>query len=180
MMQMIRSVPLPYPRRGLALGLAAGALAGLVAAPSVAAPVVFGSKIGNDMSHCAAGKGPAVRLEVTGLASSEGNLFVRTYYARSSDWLKSRRYIHRIEMRPRKGTTTVCIPLPSAGDYAITVQHDVNGNRDTDLSTDGAGMSNNPKFGNFLGVIPRPPGVDKARFSAGPGVTRMAIAVQYR
>lgn len=179
-MSMSRPLTISALRRGAALGLASGALVGLLAVPSAAAPVVFGSKIGNDMSRCAAGKGPAIRLDVTGLASSEGNLFVRTYYARSGDWLKSRRYIHRIETRPRKGTTTVCIPLPAAGDYAITVQHDVNGNRDTDLSIDGAGISNNPKFGSFLGVIPRPPGVDKARFSAGPGVTRMSIAVQYR
>jgi len=177
---MIRSVPLPDLRRGLAAGLAAAALAGLVAAPAAAAPVVFGSKIGNDLSQCAAGKGPAILLDVTNLKSSDGNLFVRTYYARSSDWLKSKRYIHRIETRPKKGTTTVCIPLPAAGAYAITVQHDVNGNRDTDLSIDGAGISNNPKFGNFLGLIPRPPGVDKARFTAGPGITRMAISVQYQ
>lgn len=165
-------------RRRAALALGAGALA--AAPPALAAPVVLGSKIGNDMSRCASGEGPAVRLEVTGLKSSSGNLFVRTYYARSSDWLKSRRYIHRIETRPRQGTTTVCIPLPAAGDYAITVQHDANGNRDTDFSTDGAGVSNNVKFGSFLGVVPRPPGVDKARFRAGPGVTRMTIAVQYQ
>jgi uncharacterized protein (DUF2141 family) len=175
-MSMPRTASLPDLRSLLALG----ALAGLAAAPASAMPVVLGSKIGNDMSLCAAGKGPAIRLDVTGLKSSSGNLFVRTYYARSSDWLKSKRYIHRIEVKPRQGTTTVCIPLPSAGDYAITVQHDANGNRDTDFSTDGAGVSNNVRFGSFLGVIPRPPGVEKARFSAGSGVTRMTIAVQYQ
>ncbi len=179
---MLRNALFPdHRRRGtLALALTGSALAGLVTSTAAAAPVALGSKIGNDMSRCAAGKGPAVRLDVTGLKSADGNLFVRTYYARSGDWLKSKRYIHRIEVRPRKGTTSVCIPLPAAGDYAITVQHDANGNRDTDFSTDGAGVSNNVKFGNFLGVIPRPPGVDKARFSAGAGITRMSIAVQYQ
>lgn len=131
------------------------------------------------MGLCTSGKGPAVRLEITGLKSAAGNLFVRTYHARSSDWLKSRRYIHRIATRPRQGTATVCVPLPAAGDYAITVQHDINGNRDTDLSVDGAGMSNNPKIGSFLGVLPRLPGLDKARFSAGTGITRMRIVVRY-
>lgn len=177
---MQRTPSSPGLRRGAALALSAGALAGLLAAPASAAPVVLGSKIGNDMSQCAAGQGPAIRLEVTGIKSDNGFLFVRTYYARSSDWLKSKRYIHRVETRPRKGTTTVCVPLPAAGDYAITVQHDVNGNRDTDLSVDGAGVSNNPPIGSFLGVIPRPPGVEKARFRADAGITRMAIAVRYR
>jgi hypothetical protein len=39
-------------------------------------------------------------------------------------------------------------------------------------------MSNNPKINKFLG-IPRPPSVEKARFTAGQGITRMAIAIQY-
>ena len=131
------------------------------------------------MSQCAAGKGPAVRLEISGLKSSGGNLFVRTYRARESDWLKSRRYLHRIDTTPRKGAMTVCVPLPSAGDYAIVVQHDANGNRQTDVSTDGAGMSNNPGIKKILGLVPRPPSVDKVRFNAGSGVTRMAISMQY-
>ena len=164
-----------YPARARALL----AVAGLVLAAPLAAQS-YGTKISNDMSLCESGKGPAIRLDVAGLKSGEGNLFVRTYYARSSDWLKSRRYIHRIETRPRKGSTSVCVPLPAAGAYAITVQHDVNGNRETDLSIDGAGVSNNPKFGSFLGIVPRPPGVDKARFVAGDGITRMSITVQYQ
>jgi uncharacterized protein (DUF2141 family) len=154
------------------------ALAGVLAVPVAAQG--YGSKIANDLGQCAPGKGPAIRLEVSGLKSNAGNLFVRTYHARSSDWLKSRRYIHRIDTVPRKGTTTVCVPLPAAGDYAITVQHDVNGNRDTDLSIDGAGVSNNPKIGSFLGLVPRPPSLGQARFTAGAGITRMTIAVQYK
>lgn len=160
----------------------AGALL-LVAGLALAAPLAaqnYGSKISNDMSLCESGKGPAIRLDVTGLKSGEGNLFVRTYFARSSDWLKSKRYIHRIDTKPRKGSKIVCVPLPAAGAYAITVQHDVNGNRETDLSIDGAGVSNNPKFGSFLGIVPRPPGVDKARFVAGEGITRMSITVRYQ
>jgi len=157
--------------------------AGAALAVAIAMPVAaqgYGSKIGNDLSLCASGKGPAVRLAISGLKSNAGNLFVRTYHARGSDWLKSRRYIHRVDTVPRKGTTTVCVPLPAAGDYAITVQHDVNGNRDTDLSIDGAGVSNNPKIGSFLGLIPRPPSLGQARFTAGAGITRMTIAVQYK
>ena len=154
----------------------------LACALGLAAPLAaetLGVKIDNDMSRCAPGQGPAVRLEVTGLKSASGNLFVRTYRARESEWLKSRRYLHRIDTVPRKGAATVCVPLPAAGDYAIAVQHDVNGNMEKDFSTDGAGMSNNPEIRTFLG-IPRPPGLDKTRFRAGEGVTRVAIRMRYQ
>lgn len=160
--------------------LAAGlALAGAaVAAPVAAQTFTYARTASNDLGSCAAGKGPAVRVAITGLKSGEGNLFVRAYPANSRDWLESKRYIMRVDARPVRGSTTVCVPLPARGDYAIAVHHDVNGNRKSDLS-DGAGMSNNPGIRKVLGLIPRPPSVDKVRFGAGDGVTRMTISMQY-
>ncbi len=167
-------------RRPAVAGVVAGiALAGAITAPLAAQGASYGRIVTNDLGQCAAGKGPAVRITVTGLKSSDGHLFVRTYYARSGDWLVSKRYTIRVDARPQKGSTTVCVPLPAAGDYAIAVQHDANGNRKTDFSTDGAGMSNNPKIKKILGLVPRPPGLEKVRFSAGSGVTSMTIAIQY-
>ncbi|MCR9178708.1 DUF2141 domain-containing protein [Erythrobacter sanguineus] len=160
----------------IAAGIGALGFAGAAAA---LAAETLGGKIDNDMRRCAPGSGPAVRLDVTGLKSASGNLFVRTYRAKDSDWLKSRRYLHRIDTTPRKGNMTVCVPLPAAGDYAIVVQHDINGNYDKDFSIDGAGMSNNPEIRTFLG-IPRPPALDKTRFRAGEGVTRIAIQMKYQ
>lgn len=165
-------------RRG-GWALAGAALAGLVAAPLAAQGHVYARSMNNDLGQCAQGRGPAVRIVVSGLKSSEGNLFVRAYPANSRDWLESKRYVMRVDARPQKGSMTVCVPLPAAGDYAIAVQHDANGNRKTDISTDGAGMSNNPGFKKILGLVPRPPSVDKVRFTAGPGVTRMAISMFY-
>lgn len=157
--------------------LACAATLGL-AAPG-AAQTGYAQVIGNDMGKCAPGAGPAVRLQINGIKSGSGNLFVRTYRANGSDWLRSKRYLTRIDAKPQRGTVTVCIPLPETGRYAIAVQHDVNGNRDTDFSIDGAAMSNNPEIGSFLG-IPRPPSVDKVAFSAGAGVTRMSVTMLYR
>lgn len=159
-------------------GLAGLAALAVATAPAALAEQGYAQVITNDMRACAPGKGPAVRLQISGLRSAGGNLFVRTYYAKSGDWLRSKRYIHRIDARPRKGQMYVCVPLPGAGRYAIAVQHDENGNRKTDFSGDGAGMSNNPEIKTFLG-IPRPPSVDKAAFSAGKGVTSLAIRVRY-
>lgn len=178
MKQMMLRLFRSRPSLALAIGaVSAGALVlGGLASPLAAQ--TYGRKISNDMSLCAPGKGPAIRLDISGLRSSAGNLFVRVYHARSSDWLKSRRYIHRIDTTPRRGEMTVCVPLPAAGDYAFTVQHDANGNRKTDFSIDGAAMSNNPVIKTFLG-IPRPPSLDQTRFSVGDGVTRMTVQMRY-
>ncbi len=164
-----------------ALPLAAVGVAlsgGGVSAPLAAQAHTYARTSTNDMSLCAPGKGPAVRIMVSGMKSSTGHLFVRTYPANRQDWLKSKRYIMKVEATPDEGGVAVCVPLPSAGDYAIAIQHDVNGNRKTDFSTDGAGMSNNPTISKFLG-IPRPPALEKVRFTAGEGITRLAIAIRY-
>lgn len=162
----------------VATGITGLALAGMAAAPLGAQALTYARSGPNDLSLCAPGNGPAVRISVSGLKSASGNLFVRAYPAKSSDWLESKRYVMRVDAAPREGSTTVCVPLPAPGDYAIAVQHDVNGNRKTDVSTDGAGMSNNPQIKKVLG-IPRPPSVDKVRFTAGEGITRLTIAVKY-
>ena len=171
---------LPERRPRALLPMAAGglALAGLVAAPLAAQNYAYARSGANDLGQCAAGKGPAVRVTISGLESSEGNLFVRAYPANSRDWLQSKRYVIRVDARPQKGSVTVCVPLPASGDYAIAVHHDVNGNRKSDLS-DGAGMSNNPGIKKILGLVPRPPSVDKVRFTTGDGVTRISRAMQY-
>lgn len=159
--------------------VAALALAAALAAPVAAQGYVYGRAMNNDLAQCAAGKGPAVRITVTGLKSSSGNLFVRAYPATKADWLVSKRYVIRVDAKPQAGSMTVCVPLPAEGAFAIAVQHDANGNRKTDISTDGAGMSNNPGIKKILGLVPRPPSVDKVRFTAGSGVTRMTISMQY-
>lgn len=161
-----------------ALLVAVLAVTGGNAAPAFA-QINYANVMTNDLGQCAPGKGPAVRLKLAGLRSGEGNVFVRIYRAHSGDWLKSKRYLTRVDAVPRKGTMAVCVPVDKPGNYAIAVQHDINGNRETDFSTDGAGMSNNPKIGSFLG-IPRPPSVEKATFRAGAGVSTMTIIVRYR
>jgi uncharacterized protein (DUF2141 family) len=141
--------------------------------------VEYAQVIRNDMRQCSPGSGPAVRLEITGLRSSAGNLFVRSYRASSRDWLRAKRYLTRVDAAPRTGRLVVCVPLPEPGNYAIAVQHDANGNGEVDFSTDGVAMSNNPKVSSFIG-IPIPPSVRTTSFDAGSGVTRMTVAVRYR
>lgn len=168
-----------FKTRSAGRAVAGVAMLAALAAPIAAQGYSYGRSVSNDLGQCAAGKGPAVRITVTGLKSSAGNLFVRAYPANKSDWLVSKRYVIRVDAKPQAGSMTVCVPLPATGEFAIAVQHDANGNRKTDISTDGAGMSNNPGIKKILGLVPQAPSVDKTRFTAGPGVTRMTISMQY-
>ncbi|MGY6550672.1 MAG: DUF2141 domain-containing protein [Erythrobacter sp.] len=164
---------------GMAIMATAAGLGVLAAPARLAAEPQFTNLIENDMSRCAPGAGPAVRVEVSGIKSAQGLLIVRAYPASSSEWLKAKRYFAKIHEPARKGRMSVCVPVPKAGaDYAIAVQHDVKGNYATNFTTDGAGMSNNPVVKTILG-IPRSPPVDQVAFRVGEGVTRVAIEMRY-
>lgn len=157
-----------------ALGiLTVGALFG--AAPAVAR----GQEIGNDLSRCASSAhGPAVLIDLRGFASATGNVRLQSYLATRSAWLTKGAWLHRVEVaaKPRNGVMRICMPVPEPGKYGIAVRHDRNGNGKTDISQDGGGFSNNPAISLFnLGK----PGVEKAAFSAGPGVTRITINLKY-
>jgi uncharacterized protein (DUF2141 family) len=169
-----------YRRAIAGAALLGGAgLISLAAPAEVSAQPKFTNLIDNDMSRCAPGAGPAVRVEVSGIRSAQGLLIVRAYHARDSDWLKSKAYFAKIHEPARAGRMSVCVPVPRASSqYAIAVQHDVKGNYSTNFSTDGAGMSNNPVVRTILG-IPRSPKVEQVAFSAGNGVTRIPIAMRY-
>ena len=122
------------------------------------------------------GDGPAVWLNVTDVSSSRGTIRVQLYRGTRADWLESGRWLNRIEVPARAGTMQVCMPVPAAGNYAIAIRHDVNGNGRTDIRSDGGGMSNNPAINIFnLGR----PSIDRTRFSMRREVKPMAIRMRY-
>lgn len=137
---------------------------------------VAGQEISNDMSRCAAGKGPAVLVSVRGVKESAGKVRVQSYPATGSAWLAKGRWLHRLESRASAGTMNFCVPVPSEGRYGIAVRHDRNGNGKTDISSDGGGFSNNPSI-NILNL--GKPSVGKVAFQAGPGVTQITINLKY-
>lgn len=158
-----------------ALALAGLALTFSGASPGAAQPA-YREVISNDMRQCAPGGGPAVRVTVRGIKSSTGTIRVQSYRGTKQDWLEKGKWINRIEMPARKGTMTFCIPVPEPGAYAIAARHDVNGNKKTDITSDGGAMSNNPSINIFnLGR----PGVDKTRFTIRDEVKRMSITMLY-
>ncbi len=160
-------------KRALAAVLGVGMVATGFSAPATAQ---YRQKISNDMSKCAAGAGPAVRVTIDGVKSSEGRIRVQSYRGTQADWLESGRWINRIEGAARAGTMTFCVPVPSSGTYGIAVRHDVNGNGKTDIRTDGGAMSNNPSI-NILNL--GKPSYKKTAFTVGNGVESIRIKMRY-
>lgn len=162
-----------FRRAARALAFAGLALAAL--SPGQPALAQLKQKISNDPAKCR-GKGPAVRIAVTGVKSSKGIVRAQLYRATKQDWLEKGRWIHRMEVPARAGTISLCMPVPQAGSYAIAIRHDVNGNGETELTKDGGGVSNNPSFDIFnLGK----PNYTKAAFPVGNEVKSISITLHY-
>ncbi len=153
----------------------AALLAPLLATTIPAQAQDYGQELRHTIAPCQ-GSGPAVWLNVTDLEPANGTLRIQLYRGTRADWLESGRWLNRIEVPVRASTMQICMPVPAAGDYAIAIRHDVNGNGRTDLSSDGGGMSNNPSINIFnLGR----PGIDRTRFTIGREVKPMAIRMRY-
>ena len=118
-----------------------------------------------------------MRVTITGIKESSGTIRVQSYRGTKEDWLEKGRWINRMEAPARAGTMTFCMPVPRPGTYGIAVRHDVNGNGETDIFSDGGAMSNNPSINIFnLGK----PSYKKTAFNVGHGVETMSIRMRYR
>lgn len=172
MKALAAAISAPALLLGFLLGLTPGASG--VASAQGSEP--YRNAIANDMSQCAPGAGPAVRVTVRGIKATTGTIRVQSYRGTKADWLAKGKWINRIEVPARKGSMSFCVPLPGPGAYAIAARHDTNGNGKTDITQDGGAMSNNPSISIFnLGK----PGIDKTRFEIKSGVKRMAITMLY-
>jgi uncharacterized protein (DUF2141 family) len=115
-------------------------------------------------------------VTVDGVKSSSGKLRVQSYRANSAEWLQKGKWLSRIEVPARAGTMTFCVPVPASGTYGIAVRHDVNGNGETDIRTDGGAMSNNPSISIFnLGK----PSYTKVGVPVGGGVKTIRVQMKY-
>ncbi|MFT4055115.1 MAG: DUF2141 domain-containing protein [Novosphingobium sp.] len=158
--------------------------AALVAMAGLAAPVpalaqnrdAYRNEIPNEMRRCQSDKGPAIMVTVDGIKSSSGKVRVQSYRATSGEWLVKGKWLSRIEVPARAGSMTFCVPLPASGTYGVAVRHDVNGNGETDIRTDGGAMSNNPSINIFnLGK----PSYTKVGVPVGEGVKSIRIQMKY-
>jgi len=161
-------------RRLIAAAAMAVGLFGM--ATSAPAFAQYRQEIRNDMGQCEAGAGPAVMVTVSGIKAGKGTLRIQSYKANAAEWLAKGKWLSRMELPARAGTMTVCVPVSGPGTYGIAIRHDLNGNGDTDIRTDGGGMSNNPAINIFnLGK----PSYTKVGVPVGDGVKSIRIQMKY-
>lgn len=157
----------------LALPLLAAATATLPSPPD----------LGKAEGRCRPGEtGPAFLVTVDGLKDRQGKLKLEVYPANDSDFLQDDNILisagktfRRVEIPvPASGTPELCVRLPNPGTYAVSVLHDRNEDRKFNWTIDGIGFGGNPKLGWSK------PKARKASVSAGSGLTRITVALNYR
>jgi len=152
------------------------ALAAALVASSPAA-----AQLGPEATRCAPGAGPAFLVRVVGLKDRAGSLRVELYPPTKEDFLADKnalraagKFFHRVIVPvPASGPSEICVAVPAAGQYAVTVIHDRDNKRSFNAFVDGVGLPGDPHLG-----LSRPP-VGKALASAGAGVTALTIRLQY-
>lgn len=128
------------------LAVAGSALAGPALHPET--PMLAGKAVAAaDPTHCLGLAGrPDIRIATGALRSGEGNVRFVLYGDKPEEFLEKGKRILRIEVPAREDGVSVCLSAPKPGTYALAVLHDINGNRKFNLTTDGGGFSNNPRF----------------------------------
>lgn len=145
-------------------------VAPLVAAMASAAPARV---VGSDAQACLSGK-PSMLVRVSGIKKPSGTVKVAVYAAQG--YLAKRGKLRKVVVPVSStGPLDVCIAVPSAGQYAVAVHHDLNGNGDKDPS-DGGGYSGNPK----LSITNLRPPFGKTAVRVGTTPRQVTVWLQYR
>jgi uncharacterized protein (DUF2141 family) len=121
----------------------------------------------------------ALRVEVTGLQSAEGNIYIAVYDSKDT-WLGEETVLEKqvviVEARSEDGLVSTELDLPP-GEYALSIYHDTNDNGDLDTNFIGipkepVALSNNarPKFG--------PPKYKDAVFTLGEEPLTQRISME--
>lgn len=131
-----------------ALSLTLGALAlGGLSAPAAAQDPIDGS--------CAAGSGPKLYVNVTGLKDRTGRAKLELYPGNETDFLRDDRDLKRENKpfrrvwspMPQSGDVKLCIRAPSPGQWALLFTHDRDGKNKFNFWQDGAGFPSNQRLG---------------------------------
>ena len=146
-----------------------------VAAPLAPAGAVV---LGPHAEDCNGSK-PAMLVRVQGLKSRTGIIRVQSYGGDPANYFERHTYIERVEVRtPQAGPVEVCMPVPHAGLYAVSVRHDANGNGDVDIGSDGGGFSGNPNLSLFDAMFKRKPSPAQVQIKVN-GLTNVPITLNY-
>lgn len=148
-------------------------MASLSSAPAPAAPLA------SHAGPCPRGAGPALLVQVTGFKARRGTLRVQTYGGDPASFFEKGRYIDRIDTPvPASGNAQLCVPVGRGGVYAVSVRHDMDGDRKTGRS-DGGGMSGNPHVSVTDLLFRRKPEPADVAIRVGGGVTPVPVTLNY-
>ena len=159
-------------------------LAGLLAGPlALASAILSTPELGTAEGRCRANEaGASFIVDVAGLRARAGKLKLEVYPANNADFLQDDNLLvsagktfRRVEQSvPASGPVQLCVRVPSAGSYSVSLLHDQDGDGKFGWKIDGIGFAGNPKLGLSK------PDASKARAVAGSGPTRLEIIMRYR
>ena len=126
--------------------------------------------------------GPAILVSVEGLKDRRGRLRLELYPANDEDFLaddniligQGKTFARTDQPLAASGPMSLCIRVPGPGRYTLSLLHDRDANHKFSMFTDGIGFAGNPKLG-----WSKPRAAD-ATVVAGPGLTHVAILLNYR
>ena len=148
-----------------------GALAILLTAQ----PGTAQAALGPDAAKCRSGDGPAILVNVSGFKARTGNIRVNVYGGDPAKFLERGQYVRQVNVPvTRGGIMPICVALPRAGQYAVAVRHDVDG--DGNDWSDGGGFSRNPRL-SLTNLRPR---YQNVAFNVGQGVQGVNVVLNYR
>ena len=156
----------------------------LLALPLLATATISSTPgLGKADGQCRADeRGPAFLVKVTGLKDTSGRLKLEVYPANDGDFLtddnilvSAGKTFRRVEQPvPKSGPVELCIRVPAAGTYAVSLLHDRDGDRKFGWRVDGIGFAGNPKLGWSK------PKAAQASAVANSGPTSLTIVLNYQ
>jgi uncharacterized protein (DUF2141 family) len=136
---------------------------------------VFAIPARDEPTVCA--EGPAAAVTIRGLRAPTGLLTVYLYGDRPADFLEHARSLQRIEIPVESADPVqICLPAPRPGRYAVSVRHDVDGNRRRHDMNDGGGFSRNPR----LSLTRLRPPLNSVLIDIGEDAMPVDIVLNYR
>ena len=146
-------------------------------------PLPSSPELGKAEARCRSNEtGPAIIVQVVGLKDRQGQLKLEVYPANDEDFLaddnillNQGKVFRRVEQPvPSSGPVSLCVRVPSAGAYSLSLLHDRDSNRKFGWTVDGIGFAGNPHIGWHK------PRAAAARIVAGAGITHTALILNYR
>jgi uncharacterized protein (DUF2141 family) len=126
--------------------------------------------------------GPAIVVTADGLKDRTGTLRAEVYPPNDRDFLaddnilvSAGKTFRRVVVPvPAAGPALLCIRVPRAGLYALSLIHNRGTGQTFSFLRDGIGFRGNPRLGLSK------PKVSSALISAGAGITRISVRMNYR